>query len=120
MFLLNTCRKKIILTISFQNREPRLPSFTFISAYFSAFRPRKFLPRVYLKVSQFHWAGDHPQLPDSPTTGDNTLQLAFDALDAADYSHAVTFVNEAMEQGLSSDDGKAEAYNLRGTFKYVP
>jgi len=63
--------------------------------------------------------GDHPQLPDSPTTGDNTLQLAFDALDAADYAHAVSFVNEAMEQGLSSDDGKAEAYNLRGTFKYV-
>jgi import receptor subunit TOM70 len=63
--------------------------------------------------------GEHPQLPDSPTTGDNTLQLALDALDAADYPHAVSLVNEAMEQGLSSNNGKAEAYNLRGTFKYV-
>lgn len=63
--------------------------------------------------------GQHPQLPDSPSTGDNTLQLALDALDAADYPHAVSFVNEAMEQGISSEDGKAEAYNLRGTFRCV-
>jgi import receptor subunit TOM70 len=102
-----------------QNREPRLPSFTFISAYFAAFRPRKFLSALYLKALLSFCLGEHPQLPESPSTGDNTLQLAFDALDAADYAHAVSLVNEAMEQGVSWDDGKAEAYNLRGTFKYV-
>ena len=45
--------------------------------------------------------------------------LAFEALEAADYPHALTFVNEALEQGISWDIGRAEALNLRGTFKYV-
>ena len=70
--------------------------------------------------STFHLVpGEHPQLPETPSTGDNTLKSAFEALDAADYPHAVSLVNEAIEQGVSWDDGKAEAYNLRGTFKYV-
>lgn len=83
-------------------REPRLPSFTFISAYFAAFRPRP-----------------HPTLPENPTTGDETLLLGLQALDAANYTHAVTLINEAQEQGISWDEGKAAALNLRGTFKYV-
>jgi len=41
------------------------------------------------------------------------------ALEAADYAHSVSLVNEAMEQGLSWEMGKAEALNLRGTFKFV-
>lgn len=41
------------------------------------------------------------------------------ALEATDYAHAMTLVNEALEQGISWDVGKAEALNLRGTFKYV-
>lgn len=45
--------------------------------------------------------------------------LAFEALSAGDYAHCLSFVNEAMEQGISFDAGKAEALNLRGTFKYV-
>jgi import receptor subunit TOM70 len=45
--------------------------------------------------------------------------LAFDALAAADYNHAVSFVNEAIEQGVSWKEGQAEAHNLRGTFKWV-
>jgi import receptor subunit TOM70 len=45
------------------------------------------------------------------------LLLAFDALSAADYSHAVSFVNEAIDQGVSWKEGQAEAYNLRATFK---
>jgi import receptor subunit TOM70 len=45
------------------------------------------------------------------------LQLALDALDAEDYPHAMSLVNEAIEQGISWDEGKAEALNLRGTFK---
>ncbi|KAG0698788.1 mitochondrial outer membrane translocase receptor TOM70 [Suillus ampliporus] len=83
-------------------REPRLPSFTFISAYFAAFRVRPL-----------------PALPENPSTGDNTLILAMQALEAADYAHAVSLVNEAMEQGISWETGKGEALNLRGTFKFL-
>lgn len=43
--------------------------------------------------------------------------LAFDALANADYAHAVTLTNEAVDQGVSWKEGQAEAYNLRGTFK---
>ncbi|TRM66757.1 mitochondrial outer membrane translocase receptor TOM70 [Schizophyllum amplum] len=85
-----------------KGREPRLPSHTFIAAYFAAFRPRP-----------------QPTLPEEPTTGDNTLLLAIQATEAADYIHAVSLVNEAIEQGISWDTGKAEALNLRGTFKFL-
>ena len=74
----------------------------FTSAYFGAFRPRPL-----------------PELPEKHTTGDNTLVLALEALAASDYAHAYTLVNEAIEQGLSWDGGKAEALNLRGTFKFL-
>ncbi|KAF9018353.1 ADP ATP carrier receptor [Hymenopellis radicata] len=83
-------------------RDPRLPSFTFINAYFAAFRPRA-----------------HPEIPENPSTGDETLEKALGALDASDYQHAVSLVNEAIEQGLSTDVLKAEALNLRGTFKFL-
>ncbi|KAI0723638.1 hypothetical protein C8Q72DRAFT_56315 [Fomitopsis betulina] len=83
-------------------REQRLPSHTFVSAYFGAFRPRQ-----------------PPTLPESPSQGDQTLVLAFEALSAGDHTHALSLVNEAIEQGISFDAGKAEALNLRGTFKYV-
>ncbi|KAJ6524423.1 ADP/ATP carrier receptor [Mycena vulgaris] len=84
------------------NREPRLPSFTFISAYFAAFRARP-----------------PPDMGDAPTTGESTLLLALEALAAEDYPHAVSYVNEALAQDLSSDQGRAEALNLRGTFKFL-
>ena len=74
----------------------------FTSAYFGAFRARSL-----------------PELPENPTTGDNTLILALEALAAADYAHAFTLVNEAIEQGISWDNGKAEALNLCGTFKFL-
>ncbi|TFK35789.1 mitochondrial outer membrane translocase receptor TOM70 [Crucibulum laeve] len=83
-------------------REPRLPSYTFIASYFAAFRPRA-----------------PPTLPENPSQGDQTLLLGVQALEAGDYAHAVTFVNEAIEQGISFDQGKAEALNLRGTFKFL-
>ncbi|OBZ73262.1 Mitochondrial import receptor subunit tom70 [Grifola frondosa] len=83
-------------------RERRLPSHMFISAYFGAFRPRPL-----------------PELPAEHTTGDETLILGLQALAAADYVHALTLVNEAIEQGISWDAGKAEALNLRGTFKFL-
>ncbi|KAF7328823.1 ADP/ATP carrier receptor [Mycena venus] len=85
-----------------QTREPRLPSFTFISAYFAAFRARPL-----------------PSVGDTPTTGDSTLLLALEALAAEDYPHAVSFVNEALEQDISSEAHRAEALNLRGTFKFL-
>lgn len=83
-------------------REVNLPSPTFISAYLAAFRPH---PK--------------PALPESPSQGDQTLSLAFDALEAADYPHALTYAAESIEQGISSKKGQAEAYNLRGTFKFL-
>jgi import receptor subunit TOM70 len=43
--------------------------------------------------------------------------MAFDAVSAADYTHGLTLVNEAIDQGISWKDGETEAYNLRGTFK---
>ncbi|KAI0065168.1 mitochondrial outer membrane translocase receptor TOM70, partial [Artomyces pyxidatus] len=83
-------------------REKRLPSYTFVSAYFAAFRPRPL-----------------PVLPENPSTGDNTLILALEALQASDYAHSLTLVNEAIEQGVSWDVGQAEALNLRGTYKFL-
>lgn len=58
-----------------------------------------------------------PALPENPTQGDQTLSLAFDAIAAADYTHANQFCNEAIEQGISWKEGQAEAYAMRGTFK---
>ncbi|KAI0804664.1 ADP/ATP carrier receptor [Irpex lacteus] len=83
-------------------REPRIPGHSFTSAYFGAFRDRPL-----------------PELPENPSTGDNTLILALKALKAQDYAHALTLVNEAIEQGISWDLGKAEAFNLRGTFQFL-
>ena len=45
--------------------------------------------------------------------------MAFEALQASDYAHAFTLVTEAIEQGISTDASKAEALNLRGTFKFL-
>lgn len=83
-------------------REPRLPTHTFVSAYFAAFRHRAI-----------------PELPENPSTGDNTFIMGLQALEAADYVHAFTLINESIDQGISWDKGKALALNLRGTFKCV-
>jgi len=83
-------------------RERRLPSHTFVSAYFGAFRTRQ-----------------PPALSESPSQGDQTLLLSFQALAAGDYTHSLSLINEAIEQGISFDEGKAEALNLRGTFKFL-
>ena len=67
----------------------------------------------------FFRAGSHPTFPENPSQGDQTLKLALEALDTSDYSQALTHVNESLEQGISWPAGKAEALNLRGSFKYV-
>ncbi|KAK7681841.1 hypothetical protein QCA50_015188 [Cerrena zonata] len=76
-------------------REPRLPSDVFVAAYFGAFRPRPL-----------------PTLPESPSQGDSTLLLSLEALQAGDYIHSLSLVNEALEQGISFDLGKTEALNV--------
>ncbi|GAA5973994.1 hypothetical protein JCM11641_008202 [Rhodosporidiobolus odoratus] len=83
-------------------REPSLPSPTFITAYLTAFRP-----------------SPPPALPANPSTGDNTLQLAFEALSAKDFTHAFSLFNESLNQGISSPENKAEALNMRATFKFI-
>ena len=83
-------------------REPRLPSPTFIKAYMEAFRLR-----------------ERPSKPTQPSQGDETLFLAFDALDARNYTHAFTLFNEAIEQGLSDNKLKGRALNMSGTFRFI-
>lgn len=56
-------------------------------------------------------------MPENPTTGDETLLLGLQALDATDYIHAMSLIGEALNQGISTDAGRAEALNLRATFK---
>ena len=63
--------------------------------------------------------GSLPTLPETPSQGDETLLKSLEALQAGDYIHSLTLVNEAIEQGISFDLGKTEALNIRGSFKYV-
>ncbi|CEL60207.1 Mitochondrial import receptor subunit tom-70 OS=Neurospora crassa (strain ATCC 24698 / 74-OR23-1A / CBS 708,71 / DSM 1257 / FGSC 987) GN=tom-70 PE=2 SV=2 [Rhizoctonia solani AG-1 IB] len=85
-------------------RQPRLPSTTFIGAYFSAFRQR---PNVIL--------------PDYATAGDHKLLEAQEALSDSQFTKAHELLNAAFESGLSDNwhEGLAEALNLRGTFKFL-
>lgn len=85
-----------------KTREPRLPSPTFIKAYLEAFRPQS-----------------APALPSNPSQGDQTLALAFAALDAKDFHHAFTLFHEALEQEISTPEGKAQALNMRATFRFI-
>ncbi len=85
-----------------RTREPKLPSPTFVTAYLEAFR----------KTAD-------PVLPANASQGDKTLLLAHEALNAKNFPHAFTLVNEALEQGPSTDELKARALNLRATFQFV-
>ncbi|KAN0060012.1 TOM (translocase of outer membrane) complex component [Thecaphora frezii] len=85
-----------------RTREPKLPSPTFVTAYLEAFRHKEV-----------------PSLPENASQGDKTLVLAYEALGAKNYPHALSLFNEAIEQGLSNEDLEANAYNMRGTFRFV-
>ena len=74
---------------------------------------------VSFLVTSFYATGPLPALPENPSIGDNTLIMALEALGASDYAHSFSFVNEAIEQGITWEQGRAEALNLRGTFKSV-
>lgn len=56
-------------------------------------------------------------LSEDAPQGDQTLKMAFSAVEARNYVHAFSLVNEAVEQGISSEKLEAQAMNLRGTFK---
>ena len=58
--------------------------------------------------------------PVASLKASKTLKLALAAFDASDFVHAMSFVNEWLKQGVSWNAGKAEALNMRGTFKYAP
>lgn len=111
--------RSALLIAASQTRERRLPSHMFTSAYFGAFRQSELHHGCYGVRSLNSVPGPLPELPEHSTTGDNTLILALEALGASDYAHAFTLVNEAIEQGISWDTGKAESLNLRGTFKFL-
>ncbi|GAA5839095.1 hypothetical protein JCM3766R1_002256 [Sporobolomyces carnicolor] len=86
-----------------KDREAKLPSATFIEAYLQAFRPQ---PK--------------PERPASPSQGDETFQLAYDALVAKDFVHAFQLFDESIRDGsISSARAKATAYNMRATFKFI-
>ncbi|GAA5915310.1 uncharacterized protein JCM6883_002394 [Sporobolomyces salmoneus] len=85
-----------------EKREPQLPSATFIEAYLQAFRPQP-----------------APQLPSNPTTGDETYLLAHEALTAKSFAHAFSMYHESIVQGISSPQHRAQAYNMRATFKFI-
>lgn len=63
--------------------------------------------------------GPIPSLPEECSIGDNTLKLALEALEARDYDHSVTLINEAIDQGISFTEGKAQALNVRGSYKFL-
>lgn len=85
-----------------RTREPKLPSPTFVTAYLEAFRKKPL-----------------PTLSENASQGDKTLLLAYEALEARNYPHACSLFNEAVEQEPSTDELKALAYNMRGTFKFI-
>lgn len=85
-----------------RSREVRLPSPVFLSAFFDAFRKRPL-----------------PELSDKATQGDQTVLMAYQALEARDYPHAFSLSNEAVEQDISDDHLRALALNLRGSFWFV-
>lgn len=66
----------------------------------------------------------HPSLPENPTQGDRTLQLAFEALSAKSFHHAFTLFHEALlpltaSDAISTPEGRASALNMRATFKFI-
>jgi import receptor subunit TOM70 len=105
-----------------KDREPRLPSATFIKAYMDSFRSRR-LHRTFTEaralIVGLPFLGARPKKPENASQGEETLFLAFGALDARNYTHAFSLFNEAIEQGINDDHLKALALNMRGTFKFI-
>lgn len=89
-----------------KEREARLPSLAICTAYFNSYRPRPL-----------------PVLPENSTFADKQLLLACEAMQATNYVHALSLINEALSeplepgQALSNGILRAEALTMRGSFK---
>ncbi|KAI9250537.1 hypothetical protein BDA99DRAFT_445111 [Phascolomyces articulosus] len=83
-------------------KKPRLPSSTFVNAYFESFRP------VNL---------DLPTSEDL-ATGDGNFVKAYRAVKAKDFTEALEAVEKAVELGCSRQY-QAIALNLLGTFNFL-
>lgn len=92
-----------------------------IRAYLDAFRQRAFSlssgTRAF-DIRRTH-TGPKPELPDEPSQGDRTLSLAYDALAAYDYPHAMSLFSESLEQGISTTTLQAHAETMKGTFLFL-
>ncbi|KAK3841973.1 MAG: hypothetical protein J3R72DRAFT_444134 [Linnemannia gamsii] len=83
-----------------KNREERLPSTTFMSAYLDSFRK-----------------GDVPETkPEDEETGDAQFQLAEFYLSQRRYQEAMEAYNKAIELNTTH---MAQALNMRGTFTFL-
>lgn len=85
-----------------QERGPRLPSNMIIRAYLDAFRQK---PK--------------PASPLEPNQADNTLMMAYDALEEFDYQHSFSLFNEAVQQVPSTAELRAHAYLMKATFLFL-
>ena len=56
-------------------------------------------------------------MPGEKSEGDELLMRALEKVDEMLFGEAKDLVNEAIEKGISWDVGRAEAHNLRGTFR---
>jgi import receptor subunit TOM70 len=74
---------------------------------------------TYTAVRAHRCAELLPTVDDNSSQGDRTLVLGLQANQAGDYPHAMTLVGESIEQGLSSNQLKAQAHNMRGTFRFI-
>ncbi|CDH54101.1 tpr domain containing protein [Lichtheimia corymbifera JMRC:FSU:9682] len=85
-----------------KSKKPRLPSSTFVNAYFESFRP------VNLEL---------PANVDE-SSGDGYFVKAYNAVKEKNFTEALEACEKAIELGCSSQY-QAYAYNLRGTFDFL-
>lgn len=74
----------------------------------------------------FPRAETKPAQPAKPTQGDRQLQMAFEALDAKDFTHAFTLFHESLDypsasspDAISTSEARAAALNMRATFRFI-
>ncbi|KAI9319969.1 hypothetical protein BX666DRAFT_1917762 [Dichotomocladium elegans] len=85
-----------------KTKKPRLPSATFVNAYFESFRPMNF---------------EFPAELDE-SSGDGYFAKAFRAVKAKNFNEALEACEKAIELGCSRQY-QAYAYNLLGTFEFL-
>ena len=83
-------------------RSDRMPSYSFISAYLDAFRPRT-----------------PPELEANDALGDSDLKKALDATESKQYKEAIEHLEVAKSKSFSSDIIHSLCLNLSATYKFV-